>query len=50
MKILKAMKTRKIFDKAIASIFYGDLGLSQFLYNVQKMIIALTGIAAFLHL
>lgn len=44
---IESYEKRKIFDKAVAGIFYGDMGLSQFLYNIQKMIIALTGIAAF---
>lgn len=44
---IESYEKRKVFDRAIAGIFYGDLGLSQFLYNIQKMIIAITGIAAF---
>lgn len=44
---IESYEKRKIFDKAVSSVFYGDMGLSQFLYNIQKMIIALTGIAAF---
>lgn len=44
---IESYEKRKIFDKAVSSVFYGDLGLSQFLFNIQKMIIALTGIAAF---
>lgn len=44
---IESYEKRKVFDKAVAGIFYGDLGLSQFLYNIQKMIIAITGIAAF---
>lgn len=44
---IESYEKRKIFDKAASSVYFGDSGLTLFINNLQKMIIALTGIAAF---